>query len=349
MFQKATKLCLVLFVSVIIILSLDTSHTEKFIYDVRTGATPSIGKNGCPPGRFEYEFMRLKNPQTGEIPRGIARRELDFARRLQTAESVRSARLYKQNRTSPSTWKHRGPYNIGGRTRALGLDIRDENIILAGGVSGGMWKSTDSGQSWRKTTLPNEIQSVTCLVQDTRTGEEDTWYYGTGEYRGSWGISGDGIFKSTDNGDHWTLLEATSTNTPERLDHDFDWTWRLALDTSNLEEDEIYAAAYGSIYRSVDGGVTWDCVLGGEDEYGGRRAHAYTDIVISETGVLYAALSWGLDQGIWRSEDGVQWTNITPVDWPSFFARVIIAMAPSNENVVYFFSDITEEYISFDI
>ena len=45
-------------------------------------------------------------------------------------------------------WVHRGPYNVGGRTRALSVDVLDENIILAGGASGGMFRSIDGGNSW---------------------------------------------------------------------------------------------------------------------------------------------------------------------------------------------------------
>ena len=205
MFIPIHKRSLILFYVVISIISLDTINTERLLFDARTGASQMLGKNGYPTGRTGYEFMRLKSPHTGEIPRGIARKELEFARSLPTAESARSSHFYKGNQIPHFAWKNRGPYNIGGRTRALGLDIRDENIILAGGVTGGIWKTMDNGKSCRKTTRPDEIQSVTCLVQDTRPGKEDTWYYGTGEYQGSWGISGDGIYKSTDNGEHWAV------------------------------------------------------------------------------------------------------------------------------------------------
>ena len=56
--------------------------------------------------------------------------------------------LPKSSLISKSNWIHRGPYNVGGRTRALAMDVLDENILLAGGASGGMFRSTDAGQSW---------------------------------------------------------------------------------------------------------------------------------------------------------------------------------------------------------
>ena len=53
---------------------------------------------------------------------------------------------------SKSNWIHRGPYNVGGRTRALAIDVLDENILFAGGASGGMFRSVDGGLSWQMTT-----------------------------------------------------------------------------------------------------------------------------------------------------------------------------------------------------
>ena len=58
-----------------------------------------------------------------------------------------------------------------------------------------------------------QILSVTSIAQDPRTGHTNTWYYGTGEFQGSAGdmaqshiFTGDGIYKSTDNGETWNVL-----------------------------------------------------------------------------------------------------------------------------------------------
>ncbi|MFC1492430.1 T9SS type A sorting domain-containing protein [candidate division KSB1 bacterium] len=311
--------------------------SHKITNDLHSDA----GINNLPP-RAEYEYLRLRNPETGKIPGGITRRQLNFAKTIPTIEAIRMNKPAKGEKAMSYGWKNRGPENVGGRTRALGLDIRDENIMIAGGVSGGMWKSTDNGDTWIKKTRPEQLHNITCLVQDTRPGREDTWFSGTGEfYPGI--LSGDGIYKSIDNGDSWEMLPSTSTENPEHIDNPFDFIWALAIDISNTEEDEIYAAAFGSIQRSVDGGDTWECVLGGSGS-----AWSYTDVKISPAGVVYAALSFGSMEGIWRSEDGVNWTNITPPDWPDFFRRVMMGIATSNENVVYFYADITEEFIDYD-
>ena len=82
-------------------------------------------------------------------------------------------------------WKEAGPIDVGGRTRALAVDVTNPNTILAGGVSGGMWKSTDKGATWQMKSTTSQVLSVTSLAQDPRPGNTNTWYYASGEYRGS--------------------------------------------------------------------------------------------------------------------------------------------------------------------
>jgi len=58
---------------------------------------------------------------------------------------------------SPSSWVSRGPQNVGGRTRSLVIHPADPNVLWAGSVSGGVWKSTNGGQFW--TALPLTVPS----------------------------------------------------------------------------------------------------------------------------------------------------------------------------------------------
>ena len=146
---------------------------------------------------------------------------------------------------------------------------------------------------------------------------------------------GDGIFKSTDNGVTWTQLNSTS-NENVFNPGPFNYVWRLALDKSNSSQDEIYAAVVGGILKSVDGGTTWITVLG--DSLTGDN----TDVIVTSTGIVYATLSSDANSnpGIWRSTTGDKssWTNITPGGWPTNYNRTVLSAAPSDENVVYFFS-----------
>ncbi len=77
------------------------------------------------------------------------------------------------------TWELLGPGNIGGRTRALVIHPRRSRIRYAGGVSGGLWKTEDGGQSWRPLAdlLPNI--AISALAMDP--SDPDVLYAGTGE------------------------------------------------------------------------------------------------------------------------------------------------------------------------
>ncbi len=283
-----------------------------------------------PLARKRYEWFRLRDPATNTIPTGMA--EQQFAEQLATSSQLQYPPL-------TGGWIARGPFNIGGRTRALAIDVTNENVILAGGVSGGMWKSTDGGQTWRKTTAPNQLHSVSCIAQNRARGREHIWYYGTGESYPRGGTAahpnlsdafyrGDGIFKSVDGGDHWTLLPATISNTPQANDA-FDYVFSLAT----FGEDGIFAATSDGLFKSIDGGTTWERVLYFEDNY------LNTEIAIASDGTCYATVAGaGPDNGVYRSEDGQTWEHISPSDWPNITMRTAIGMAPSNENIIYFFS-----------
>src|ERR1041384_6710036 len=128
-----------------------------------------------PRARAEYEFNRLKDPKSGTIPDRMREKELDFARAL--PKSKKSPRLGNSTQSTEAlSWTGRGPVNVGGRTRALGVDVANQNIMLAGGVSGGLWRSSDAGATWTIVSGLSELHSISCIVQDTRAGHTDTWY-----------------------------------------------------------------------------------------------------------------------------------------------------------------------------
>ncbi len=290
---------------------------------------------------LEWERQRYMDPATGQIPFNIYKRSLEYAKSLPGSYN----HLLKTGARMQSTeWNRRGPYYWGGRTRGFAMDIRDENILIGGGVTGGVYRSTDGGLTWLKTTLQSETHSVSCLVQDTRPGYEDNWYYGTGEFRGSPPFfRGFGIFKSTNNGISWFPLADTRKNRVGIFDEAFDFTNEIVIDPTVEGPGTILAATtIGGIYRSADGGETWNPVMGGF----GNGYPYYTDISVTSDGVFYAALSQAsfqpqntVVQGIYRSENGIDWVEITPDGWPAEYNRVEIAIAPSDESQVYFVGD----------
>lgn len=284
-------------------------------------------------GMAQYELQMLRDPATGSIPEHMRAKEIAFAATLPKASN--SSAIFK---STASAWQSRGPWNVGGRTRAFGIDVSNENNLIAGTTSGGMWRSTDGGATWSITTPINDYQGATCLSQDTRAGHTNVWYFGTGEYYGgsaSGGqapYGGNGIYKSTDGGATWAVLPST-TSPLATFSVWSDYIWNIVTDPSNTVSDVVYAAAYGGIYKSTDGGANWTLAKGGL----GSSDSRFTDIAITSTGVIYATLSSdGSQKGIYRSTDGVTFTDITPAGFPTSYNRIKIGVSPMDESQVYF-------------
>lgn len=288
--------------------------------------------------RQEYFYRMLQDPVTKKIPEGIRQKELAFAKDLQE----KSVSLNKTSAALSYNWQEAGPYDVGGRTRALAIDVNNPNIIIAGSASGGIWKSTDKGASWRMKSTTSQVLSVTCIAQDTRNGHTNTWYYASGEFNGSAQdlgftayFSGAGIYKSTDNGETWSLLPNAKDDNFTQWSTPYDFVSDIKVNSST---GSVFIASHGfGILRSTDGGNSFALVLGGANE------HIYSDIDIAENGTIVAVISSPFQgitpanqPGVYGStNDGSNWTRITPVSFPTAHQRSEIEIAPSNPNTAY--------------
>ncbi len=321
-------------------------YSDFFITSAANSAHASLKRTKKPfsqkmeelDARWEYEYDMLKDPKTGKIPRNIREREIEFAKKMPIRDEGDVMNVY-------STL---GPTNLGGRTRAFAYDKTDAAIMLAGGVSSGIFRSTNSGANWINVTLTGEFHNVTSLAQDPRSGSTSTWYYGTGEASGNSATLGafyygNGIYKSTNNGLNWSKLAATSS-TLETFSSPFDFVHRIVVDSST---GYVYAACQQVVERSTDGGTTWSIVLG---TFAGSTSTGLMDIVCTRTGRLYCSFSGtestGLNNGVWTSTTGASgsWTHIagtgsatTPAGWNAAgsYGRVVLALAPSNQDILY--------------
>jgi len=271
----------------------------------------------------------LADPATGKIPERIREKEIKFASTLPVEGD-----LNKTNRMG--YWVSRGPDNVGGRTRAVVIDKTNENVLIAGATSGGIWRSENGGASWVKVTSMDSFVNVTCITQDKRKGKEKIWYAGTGEYYGGsvpgQYFTGNGLLKSTDGGKTWIRLKNTNSNNVT-FDLAFDFNHKVAVNNAIDSIDVLFVANYGCIYRSLNGGTSWSIRRGGL-----TQASTWTDVAVTSSGIVYATLSGGGNNpGIWRSKDnGTTWANITPSFLAGSTGRIVIGIAPSDENQVYF-------------
>lgn len=316
-----------------------TSRTQKN----QLNHSHLFGKEGMEESRLraEWELSRLADPATGKIPEGMRAKELAFSATLPTDDGFFKTRLGGNNLVFDS----RGPWNIGGRTRAFAADVANPNMLLAGAVSGGIWKSTNDGMNWIRVTPVDDYPGVNDLIQDKRAGKSNIWYalsgeaYGTSASGGGAFYLGNGMLKSTDNGDTWAPIASTVTGTPQTFENFWDATWNLSLDSTDAANDIVYAAMIGTIRKSTNGGTSWVNVKGGNTSF----YSYFANVMTTPGGVTYATLSSeGQDAGIWRSGDGLNWNLINPPFMPADYGRIVSGYVPQNENVVYFLAAQTD-------
>lgn len=226
-------------------------------------------------------------------------------------------------------WHEVGPDNIGGRTRALLIDNANPNLIFAGGVAGGLWYSEDGGKSWSLTTPGDqeEMLTITCITQDS----DGYIYYGTGEGlfygtpgNGGSGFVGKGVFRSRS--PHGTDFKHMDGSWLSNLQKDFVSVNAMAAD----DNGNIYAACLKRIYRSQDSGETWQMVSSMSTNFINETGW---DIAVRPNGEVYAALGGGLFYS--PTGDPGSFTLISSSPMQTFTGRVTIALAPSDDNVLY--------------
>src|SRR6202041_2510592 len=207
------------------------------------------------------------------------------------ASSVR-AQQFPESTYQELRWRMIGPYR-GGRTRALAGVPSQPNIFYIGVVNGGVWKSTDYGRTWLPIFDSQPTQSIGAIA--IAASDSNIIYVASGEGLQRPDLSvGNGIYKSTDAGKTWTHLGL----------RDGEQIPALVIDP--VDSNRLYAAVLGhpfganeqrGIFRSVDGGKTWERVLYKDENTGGADIERDP----SNPDVLYAGL-WEAREGPW--EDG---------------------------------------------
>jgi len=243
------------------------------------------------------------------------------------ASSERLAGSGEKGWPALATWQPLGPGNIGGRTRTLVIRPDDPQVMYCGGVSGGVWKTTDGGQWWRP--LADDLSNIAVNSMAMRPGDADVLYVGTGEgyfreeVRGTWlPLRGAGIFRTEDGGETWQQLPATDSA---------DFHWVNDLVTTAHQPDRLYAATRTGVWRSEDRGETWERILESTEHGGCLDLVLRTD---QPADWLYAACGT-LDQAtVYRRvmSDGGQWESV--LSEPGM-GRTTLAIAPSDQRVIY--------------
>ncbi len=191
--------------------------------------------------------------------------------------------------------------------------------MYAGAVTGGVWKTTDGGNTWNPLTDLLPVLIIGALAMDPTNPQ--IIYAGTGESYVGW--PGQGIFKTIDGGATWTQLAATTG---------FIYTNKLVISVNNAQR--IYAATSTGVWTSSNGGTTWTQSLG--NLYNGCQDLALrTD---TATDYLFAACTGAIstsDYTIWRNQDVAGSGVWTLVQTAPYMNRTSLALAPSQQSTIY--------------
>ena len=250
------------------------------------------------------------------------------------------AQQFDQSAFSGLQWRMIGPFR-GGRVNAVSGVPGQPNTFYFGSVGGGVWKSGNSGRTWTPIFDDQQIASIGAIA--VAPSSQNTVYVGTGEADMRSQISyGDGMYKSTDAGKTWSHIGLENTRQ----------IGRVLVDPKN--PNIVFVAALGHVYganpdrgifRSKDGGKTWEKVLFKNDNVG--AIDVTFDPANSQT--VYATLwntrrppwsiyppSYGTGGGIFKSTDGGTTWKQTDTGIPTDGqGRIGIAVAPSNAKRIY--------------
>jgi photosystem II stability/assembly factor-like uncharacterized protein len=250
-----------------------------------------------------------------------------------------AAQQYPESMYQEMRWRLIGPFR-GGRTRAATGVPSQPNVFYMGQVNGGVWKSDDYGRTWSPIFDSEPTQSIGAIA--VAPSDPNVVYVASGEGLQRPDLSvGDGIYKSGDAGKTWVHLGL----------RDGQQIPALAIDPR--DPGRLFAAVLGhpyganaerGIFRSTDGGQTWQKVLYKDENTGACDV----EIDPSNPDVVYATLwesrlaPWedaneypGPNGGIFKSTDGGNtWTQLSG-GLPKDVTQAYVTISPSNPSRVY--------------
>jgi len=237
-------------------------------------------------------------------------------------------------------WRMLGPFRAG-RVNAVSGVAGQPDTFYFGSVGGGVWKSLNSGRTWSPIFDSTDVASIGAI--GVAPSNPDVVYVGTGEADMRDSIAfGSGVYKSTDAGKTWKHLGLENTKQ----------IGRIIVDPKN--PNTVFVAALGNVYapnpdrgvyRSRDGGATWQKVLFKNDDVGAIDL-AFDPV---DSKIVYATLwnvrrpPWfiyapanGPGGGIYKSVDGGStWKEISEGIPLEGRGHIGISVAPANRNRIY--------------
>ncbi len=280
-------------------------ETRQRFLDFWKGKTPQKGQGHKVFKRWEWHWQSRIMPDGSFPPSNI--KEIEWENYLST--------LPEPQKNTAANWTSMGPnlsnsgYNGIGRLNCVAVHPTDNNTIWVGAATGGIWKSTDGGNSWLPLTDDLKVLSVTALAVDPL--DPNTIYMGTGDANGSQEPSV-GVLKSTDGGVTWSTTGLTWNLS------NFKYIRQMIIHPNT--PDTVLVAVSDGIYRTENGGTNWKKVT--VDDFFDLKFNPV------DPNIVYAAS----DDKLYKSADaGATWTTVFEVPNSD---RLAIAVTPANPAMV---------------
>jgi len=164
---------------------------------------------------------------------------------------------FSSSRIAEANWRVEGPLNIGGRINSIAINPEDQNELMIGASSGGVFKTTDGAETWESVGDEFASMAIGSIAYDPQNPE--IIYVGTGDPNiSSTPKTGSGVYRSNDGGESWEMIGLEETGIISKvLVHptDSDILYVASMGTPYYEDENR------GVYRSVDGGQSWEKIL----------------------------------------------------------------------------------------
>ncbi|HYS53234.1 MAG TPA: hypothetical protein VER58_05650 [Thermoanaerobaculia bacterium] len=263
------------------------------------------------------EFQRMIwSDENGRILPGA------YARALDQAAAIRKQPRPDRAGVSRNSWTWLGPGNVGGRITSILVHPTDPNLIWVNNPGGGIWKSANAGTTFQP--VNDFLANLAVSTMAMSPADPKVMYAGTGGGAGASTLRGAGIFKSSDGGETWTQLPATTAA-----------DWSGGVEKISISPDgnsvlaatkAVYSDVASAIWRSTDGGNTWTEAL---KQTGGMEGWV---VEFHPTDNSRAIASTKTGQAVYSTDGGANWNAATGIPPEGLIA---VAYARSNPTIVY--------------
>ncbi len=295
------------------------SGKDNISKNITTEFEPSDYKDN-PALRFS-EFMRQRAYPYDTIPGGARTKAYRQVEQMMYDKSSSDMIQAQQ-----PEWRPIGPFKVGGRIKTIAPHPATDGVVFCGAAAGGIWKSTDYGNSWNPIfDYENGIAFGSIAIDPNYP---DTMYAGTGEAVSSAGNGlgatpiylGAGLFKTTDGGNTWNLIGLRNVGT-------FSKVYVHPKNSNFIIAGGCYKGQ--GFYKSNNGGNNWTKTLNKN----------VTDVTIDpkDENTIFVGVT---GEGVYYSSDAGNTWEMRSNGFDAGIGRVSVQLAPANPSTLYALMDI---------